>query len=240
MLNKLIRKDKQFLLNFVSVIGVGLTMYTAIRDTKKACKLVDDSMTNLEKFKKTWKCYIPSTFIATSTVLCIIYSDKVSFNEKVALLNTLTMVQDNYRNLRTAINETCDPDTKEKIMRKTIKEKIPKELYLERTGEKIFYEDYRGRHFSCTIDNVLKAEYLFNKQLAIVGYASLNDFYQLLGLKELEECSFLGWGVRDCYSSIDSTEAWVNFIHEKMVDDDGIEYYHIDYSNHPYPNFDMF
>ena len=115
----LIRKDKQFLLNFASVIGVGLTMFTAIKDTKKACKLVDDNMTRLEKFKKTCRCYIPSGFIATSTVLCIIYSDKVSFNEKIAMLNSLTMVQENYRNLKTAVNETCDPETKEKIMKKT-------------------------------------------------------------------------------------------------------------------------
>lgn len=99
MLNNLIRKDKQFLLNFTSVVGVGLTMFTAIRDTKKACKLVTDDMTKLEKLKKTWKCYIPSGLVMTSTIVCIIYSDKVSMNEKIALLNTLVTVQDNYKNL---------------------------------------------------------------------------------------------------------------------------------------------
>lgn len=240
MLSKLIRKDKQFLLNFTSVVGVGLTMFTAIRDTKKACKLVTDDMTRIEKIKKTWKCYIPSGLVMTSTMLCIIYSDKVSMNEKIALLNTLNTVQDNYRNLKTAVDDTCTPETKEEIIKKTIKKKVPKELYLERTSEKIFYEDYRGIYFTSTIDNVLKAEYLFNKQLSIVGYASLNDFYKLLGLQETDQGHYLGWRVDVCYSSVDAINPWVDFVHEKMEDDDGVEYYHIDYSNEPISNYDMF
>ena len=240
MLNKLIRKDKQFLLNFASVVGVGLTMFAAIRDTKKACRLVDDDMTTLEKFKKTWKCYIPSTFIATSTVLCIIYSDKVSMNEKIALLNTLTVVQDNYKNLRTAVDRTCDPKTKEEIMKQTVKERVPKSLYIERTEEKIFYEEYRGKHFTSTIDDVLKAEYLFNKQLSIVGYASLNDFYQLLGLPETNEGSYLGWAVYDGYFGASAINPWVDFVHSKMEDDSGIEYFHLEYNTQPDVNYDIF
>ena len=82
MLTKFIRKDKQFALNFAAVLGVGLTLASAIRDTTKACKLTTDDMTTTEKIKKTWKCYIPSGIIATSTILCIIYSDQVTMNEK--------------------------------------------------------------------------------------------------------------------------------------------------------------
>lgn len=240
MIKKYIRKDKQFIFNFAAVVGVGLTMVSAIRDTTKACKLINDDMTLTQKIKKTWKCYIPSGLIMTSTILCIIYSDKVSMNEKIALINALSSVQDNYRNIKHAVDETCDPETRESIIKKTIREKVPKDIYMERTGEKIFYEDYRGKHFSSTIDSVLKAEYLFNKQLSIVGYASLNDFYKLLGLPETDEGKYLGWGVKDCYSSADSVNPWVDFIHEKMEDDDGVEYFHLDYSNEPYTNYDMF
>lgn len=236
----LIRKDNQFILNFASVIGVGLTMFTAIKDTKKACKLVTDDMTKLEKFKKTWKCYIPSGVIATSTILCIIYSDKVSMNEKIALLNTLTSVQNKYRDLRTAVDETCDPETKDDILKKTVKNRVPRELYIERTEEKIFYEEYRGKHFTSTIDNVLKAEYMFNKQLSIVGYASLNEFYDFLGIKKTTEGEYLGWSVYDGYFGAASVNPWVDFEHSKMEDDTGIEYFHIQYSNQPDVNYDIF
>jgi hypothetical protein len=38
MLKNLIRRDKQFILNLASVIGVGLTMVSTIKDTTKAYK----------------------------------------------------------------------------------------------------------------------------------------------------------------------------------------------------------
>ena len=236
----IIRKDKQFVLNFASVIGVGLTMFAAIKDTKKACEIVTEDMTTKEKIKKTWKCYIPSGLICTSTILCIIYSDKVSMNEKIALLNTLTMVQDNYKNLRESVDRTCDPETREEIIKKTIKKKVPKDLYIERTGEKIFYEEYTGKYFTSTIDAVLKAEYMFNKQLSIVGNATLNDFYEYLGIPKIQAGESLGWAVLDGYYGSSTTSPWVDFEHSKMEDDDGIEYYYVNYSNQPIVNYDMF
>lgn len=239
-MKNIIRKDKQFLLNFTAVLGVGLTMFTAIKDTTKACKLTTDDMTTKEKIKKTWKCYIPSGLIATSTIMCIIYSDKVTMNEKIALLNTLRTVQDNYRDLRSAVDTTCDTETREQILKKTIRNKVPKDVYIERTGEKIFYEEYSCKFFTTTIDNVLKAEYLFNKQLSIVGYGTLNDFYKLLGVAETQAGEYLGWSVFDGYNNVASTNPWVDFVHEKMEDDEGLEYHYINYSNQPEVNYDMF
>ena len=170
MLNKFIRKDKQFILNFTSVIGVGLTMALAIRDTTKAVKLIDDDMNLQTKIKKTWKCYIPSSMMAASTMLCIMYSDYTTMNQKISLLNALISTQGNYKSLKNSVDQTCDKETREEILKNKIKSKIPKDIYIERTEEKIFYEDYTNKFFTSTIDNVLKAEYLFNKQLAVIGY----------------------------------------------------------------------
>ena len=236
----LIRKDKQFILNFTAALGVGLTMISAIRDTNNANKLITDDMTTKEKIKKSWKCYIPSGIIATSTILCIIYSDKVAMNEKISLINALTTVQGNYRDLRTAVDDTCDKETKEEILKNAVKNRVPRNLYIERTEEKIFYEEYSGKHFTSTIDNVLKAEYMFNKQLSIVGYASLNEFYGLLGISKTTEGEYLGWSVYDGYFGAASINPWVDFEHSKMEDDTGIEYFHIEYSNQPDVNYDIF
>jgi hypothetical protein len=235
----MLRKDKQFILNFVSVIGVGLTMASAIRDTTKACKLINDDMTLREKIKKTWKCYIPTGVITTSTILCIIYSDKATMNEKIALLNTLSMVQGKYKYLRESVDRTCKSETKEEIMKKTVSAKVPKDIFIERTGEKLFYEEYTCKFFNKTVEEVLKAEYLFNKQLSIVGHASLNEFYKLLGIPETEAGEILGWSVYEGYYATTSNP-WVDFEHSKMQDDDGCEYYYINYSNQPTINYDMF
>jgi hypothetical protein len=240
MFKHLIRNDKQFILSFAAVMGVGLTMISAIKDTTKACKLIDDDMTLEEKIKKTWKCYIPSSVVAASTMLCIMYSDHVSMNQKISMLNALMAVQNNYTNLRQSVDEVCDSETREQILKNTIKKKVPKELYIERTGEKIFYEEYTCKFFTSTIDNVLNAEYLFNKQLSIVGFASLNELYELLGISKTEAGEYLGWAIYEGYFGANATNPWVDFEHEKMEDDDGIEYYHLSYSNQPEVNYDMF
>ena len=238
MLKNIFRKDKQFILNFTAVIGVGLTMVSAIKDTTKACKIINEDMTLREKIKNTWKCYIPSSIIATSTMLCIIYSDKVTMNEKIALLNTLTTVQGKYKDLRKSV-DTCDTETKEEIMKKTVRSNVPKDVYIERTGEKIFYEEYTCEFFTSTIDKVLKAEYLFNKQLSIVGTATLNDFYDMLGIRKIETGDYIGWSVYDGYSGSVTTSPWVDFEHSRMEDDDGCEYYYLSYSNQPIVNYEI-
>ena len=197
-------------------------------------------MTLEEKIKKSWKCYIPSGIIATSTIMCIIYSDYISINEKISMLNALASVQNNYKILKNSVDETCNSDIKEEIMKKNIRGRIPKDVYIERTEEKIFYEEYTGKFFKSTIDNILKAEYLFNKQLAIAGSASLNDFYKYVGIEETDTGEYLGWSVYDGYYGSMTTKPWVNFTHERMEDESELEYFYIGYSNQPEVNYDMF
>lgn len=233
MLSKYIRKDKQFMLNFTAVIGVGLTMLTTVRATTKACKLINEDMTTQEKIKKTWRCYIPPSLIASSTMLCIMYSDHTTMNQKISLLNALVAVQDKHKTLKNSVNHVCNNQTKEDIVKQTIRDKVPKDVYLERTDDKIFYEEYTCKFFTSPIDNVLKAEYLFNKQLSIIGHATLNDFYELLGISKTEAGEFIGWSVYDGYFGANPVNPWVDFDHSKMEDDDGCEYYYLNYANQP-------
>lgn len=235
------RKDKAFIFTSLSVIGVGLTVLSTIKDTTKACKLIDEKMELKEKIKKTWKCYIPSGIIATTTILCIVYSDHISQKEKASLIAALMTTQNNYATLRNSVNEVCDdPDLKNKINNNIIRNKIPEDLYIERTEEKIFYEEHSGEFFKSTIDDVLKAEYAFNKQLSIVGMASLNEFYSYLGLKDTSQGEYLGWSVYEGYYGLTTQNPWVDFTHDKMISDDGLEYYFLGYNNQPEVNYDMF
>ena len=233
MLSKYVRKDKQFVLNFAAILGVGMTMISTIKDTSKACKMVDEDMTLKEKVKVSWKCYIPSGLIAASTIACIMYSDYTTMNQKISLINALGVAQTNYNNLRDSVEKNCDQDTRDAIMKDTIRKNVPKDLYIERTEDKIFYDEYRGGFFSSTIDNVLKAEYLFNKQLSIVGSATLNDFYNILGISETDLGNYVGWiAENECYRLVDASP-WVDFIHYKMMDDGGNEFYNISFNNNP-------
>lgn len=81
---------------------------------------------------------------------------------------------------------------------------------------------------------------MFNKQLSIVGYASLNNFYDFIGISKTDAGEYLGWAVYDGYFGSNAVNPWVDFTHSKMEDDDGIEYFYLEYSNQPEVNYDMF
>ena len=241
-MKKLIRTDKQFLLSMSAIFGIGCIVATTIHDTVKATKKIAPNMTKKEIIKATWKCYIPTSFTVTFTIMCILYSDYITQKEKISLLTTMMSIQNRYADLKTNVDELCDEDTKSKIRSNIVKNKIPKDVYIERTDEKLFYEEYSGKFFTSTIDNVLKAEYAFNKQLFITGLASLNDLFNYLGIEETTEGQYLGWASETDggYYGSQTTSPWVDFVHDKMVDDSGMEYYFIGFSNQPEVNYDIF
>lgn len=85
----------------------------------------------------------------------------------------------------------------------------------------LFYEYNYGEYFERYQGEVLSAEYRFNRLLSERGYATLNDFYRLLYLPTTEEGDILGWIFGNDYYGM----PYVNFEHEKVELEDGMECY---------------
>jgi hypothetical protein len=78
---------------------------------------------------------------------------------------------------------------------------------------KLFYDDFSGRIFESTIEKVLEAEYNINRDLSMQGYATLNEFYDYLGLVPIDGGDELGWssGMNFDYY----WQEWIDFGHHK-------------------------
>ena len=75
---------------------------------------------------------------------------------------------------------------------------------------------------------LINAEYHFNRNFALYGYASLNDFYSFLGLEATEQGEALGWAAWKFYA--DGFEgAWIDIDHRKVTMEDGMECYILEY-----------
>ena len=61
---------------------------------------------------------------------------------------------------------------------------------------------------------VIDAEYHFNRNFTMRGYAFLNEFYEFLGLPMTEYGRIAGW-------SMSSGIMWVDFEHRLIDNDDG-------------------
>jgi hypothetical protein len=93
----------------------------------------------------------------------------------------------------------------------------------------LFYEYNHGDFFLRTKEEVLSAEYRLNLKFSITGYASLNDFYELLYLPKTDIGASIGWAFgNDLYRY-----PWIDFTHELVNLEDGMECYVIDMPNPP-------
>ena len=95
--------------------------------------------------------------------------------------------------------------------------------------EHLFYDEFSERYFTSTIDKVLQAEYHLNRNLALGGIMTLNDWFEFLGLEKAPDGDTLGWSVCDSYY-------WLDFNHSKTVLDDGLECYLISMIFEPDPS----
>ena len=63
----------------------------------------------------------------------------------------------------------------------------------------------------------------------------LNDWYHQLDLKPLDHGDDFGWTT---YANMDAYwQTWIDFHHEKVVMDDGLECIIISFAQDPYPDF---
>ena len=121
-----------------------------------------------------------------------------------------------------------------------IREKIAKDRYVERKTElggetKLFYDFYSGRYFNSTMEKVLTAEFALNRQIILGECAYLNDFYQELGIPFIDIGDEVGWSRGHMCETYG--QEWVDFNHQDVVQDDGLECCIVTFMQDPAINF---
>ncbi len=219
------------ILSCAGVVGLIATTVTAVKATPEAIERIKydsrfnhdgDSYayTKLEAFKSAWRCYIPAVAIGVSTAACILGANTLNKRQQAALTSA-------YMLLNNAHKEFVKKD-KDASVRKAIIEDKANDI--SETEKSLFYEFNYGELFERDVIDVLSAEYKFNQQFVTKGYACLNDFYEILGLPKTEVGETLGW-------TRDDDILWVDFEHELIEMEDGMECYIINMPEPPIPNY---
>lgn len=231
-------KQSPTILAVIGSVGVVATAVTAVRATPKAlaliektrCEKVDDEnpientpiLTPIEVVRTTWQCYIPSVLIGSATIACIFGSNVLNKRQQAALTSAYIFLEQSYKNYRNKAIEMLGTDTDKEIQKEIVKDKAKEEDVSAPKSDDVllFYEEHYGKFFERTMLEVQDAEYQLNRKLAIEGEASLNDFFEFLGLDACEIGDALGWS----YEIIcDFNHAWIDFEHQLVETDDGME-----------------
>ena len=248
-MEKLIRSSKRFLrkngstiLTCVGGAGVIATTGMGVKATPKAKQLIKaaeeekgEKLTRMETIQATAMTYAPSAIVGTATIATIFGANALNKHSQAALMSAYALVDQTFRDYKTHVEEEYGEEANANI-----REKIAKDRYVEHKTElggetKLFYDFYSGRYFNSTMEKVLAAEFALNRQIILGECAYLNDFYQELELPFIDVGDEVGWSrgyMCDTYR-----QEWVDFNHQNVVQDDGLECCIITFMQDPSINF---
>jgi Family of unknown function (DUF6353) len=205
-----LKKNSPTLLTVAAVGGVGLTAYFTAKGTIKAAEAIydheqrngiPDSPREHAKahIQVAYKHYIPAALTAGATVVCIVAANRVGLRRAAAAQASLLIAERGYSEYRQKIAEEFgkrkDDTIREEIAKDRVRSIEPpsQEVLLTGPGNILSMELHTGRYFACDMETLRRAQNTLNERLIRHDYASLDDFYYIIGLRPTAHSSEIGW-----------------------------------------------
>lgn|SRR5690606_26060537 len=152
-------------------------------------------------FQTYWQEFIPPVLTGAGTVACIIGANHISSKRIAAVVSAYSVSETLFKEYKDKVVETLG-EKKELAMRDQMaQERITanppsnNEIVITDKGEVLCYETLSGRYFKSEMQTLRKAMNDINAQIIADGYASLGDFWSLIGLQNTTYGEEVGWTV---------------------------------------------
>lgn len=250
-MNNLLRGAKVYLtrnaptiLTYVGAAGVVATSILAIKATPKALRLLEEAkeekgeeLTKLESIKTVAPTYIPTIVMGASTIACIFGVNVLNKRQQAALISAYTMLNTRFKDYEDKVKEVYGEEGEANVKNELVKDSYKDSNISVEEDEELFYDLFSERYFKSTIQHVKDAEYNFNRNLALRGFADLNELYDFYCIPEVSYGFSMGWNLA---AEGDYGYRWVDLHHSKITMDDGQECWvismpfepHIDYMDY--------
>ena len=215
-LSKIVRRVQHTLgkyspqiLTGIGVAGMVTTVVLAVKATPKALDLIEDKkeeldtdkLTVIDTVKVAWKPYIPAMATGVLSTVCIIGGNAVGTRRTAALAAAYKISETALHEYKDAIIETVGEEKAKEVKEKVAQNKLDKNPVVEKQiivtnkGTFLCYDSLSGRYFQSDIETIRKAQNDINDYLFSEDYASLNMFYDFLGLEHTRLGAELGWKI---------------------------------------------
>jgi hypothetical protein len=153
-------------------------------------------------------------------------------------MSAYALLDNSYKEYKEKVSELYGEGADAQVREEIAKDHYELDKYPMEDDKVLFYEEYSRQYFESTMADVIKAEYLLNRNLMYHGYANLNEFYDLLKLPTTDYGDILGWNADGIH--VMQWYTWIEFYHHKVEMEDGLECYILQISTEPVPNFEDF
>lgn len=197
------------ILTGIGVAGMVTTVVLAVKATPKALTLIEDKkeeldtdkLTVVDTVKAAWKPYIPAVATGVLSTVCIIGGNAIGTRRTAALAAAYKISETALHEYKDAIVETVGEEKAKEVKEKVAQNKVDKNPVVEKQiivtnkGTFLCYDSLSGRYFQSDIETIRKAQNDINDYLFSEDYASLNMFYDFLGLEHTRLGAELGWKI---------------------------------------------
>lgn len=211
-LGRTVSKHTPELLTAFGIANMCAGVVFAVKSTPKAMDILKkaeqekgEKLTKTEVIEKAWKIYIPTTAFCMAAAACFIGSTTVSGNRYAALSAAYSLSDAAFRDYKDEVKEIVGEQKEQEIHTKTVQKKIdsspvPEKIpsafgtaVLPESEQTLCYDTFAGRYFFSDRSSIDKALNELNRLLINEDFASLNDFYDLVGLERTKIGDLLGW-----------------------------------------------
>lgn len=235
---KFLNKNSSTILTCLGSAGVIITTVLAVKATPKALLLLEkagqekgDDLTKLEMVKTAGPAYIPTVIAGASTLACIFGANILNKRQQASLMSAYALLDNSYKDYRNKIKELHGEKEDKRAIEEIAKDKLEVADVSPADDKLLFYDPFSARYFQSTMEDVFRAEYMINREILVSGYASLNELYDLFGIERVDGGDALGWS--SCLMADAYWQYWLDFEHDKIIMDDGLECYIITMSCDP-------
>jgi hypothetical protein len=223
-----LKRNAATILTSIGGVGVVVTSVMAVKATPKALASIEkakeekgEELTKMETVKVAGPAYIPAILFGASTIACIFGANALNKRQQAALISAYALLENSYKDHKAKVEELYGKDADREI-----KEEIAKDKYEETDiqvddGTEMFYDNFSGQYFTSTTEKVQRAEYQINRDLSMRDWATVNEFYEYLGIPTIPGGDELGWST--CMNFDYYWQSWIDFGHSKMTMEDGKE-----------------
>ena len=221
---KFLKNNSSTILTIFGCVGVVATTISAVKASNKLPNDIlqkgskkNRSLSKSEKTFEVVKAYIPTVTLGVATIACFVEGHLLSKQQQQGLTGAYMLVNRSFNDYRDALIELYGEECDKEIMDNIILSRYNPEWHqvcLNAPDKKVtFYEPLTGQFFNAYEREIMDAEYHFNRNFVIRGYACLNELLQFLGIEEYKFGEHIGW-------SMDYGYSWIDFSHREIVDPD--------------------
>lgn len=205
---KMLSDNAPTILTAIGVTGTVMTAALTGRASFRAAEIIraEEEQRDLEpkeKIKLTWKEFIPAIGVGAITITCIVGVNRIGMRRTAALAAAYSLSEKAFDEYKTKVVERFG-DSKEQRLRDDIAQdqvnRSPlgkNEVVLTGNGDVLCYDSITGRYFLSQVESIRRAENDINRQILTTDYASLYNFFELVGLPATPYSHEVGWNLDD-------------------------------------------